>query len=265
MTTCRLFTVTSTLLLAAIVASSGGHAAAGADSGRAAARAPASGDDDDVVPDDPEAVFVTVVGETGFYDVPLPAITADGRWYHETERGEGLAPPPVHYPTSIDVSQVDESGMDEIVAKLDELELLREVTYQDDQMVTDQGSLTLTIHTADDDFVHSIYAPGFETGDAVEDERRQHVNDFVEWFSRLDTNLGDSIGEPERFIPDEWAVIVGAWGADARSGWPFEDDPESSVCRHFESADDGDTVSGVYAYGSYTIAVVPLLPWLDCV
>ena len=203
----------------------------------------------------------------------MPAITSDGRVFRRIEEApEGFAraamapqPPPVG---ALEVAQLSEAGLMDVVRKAAELRLLEEPPDYGDPMITDQGSLVVTLSTAGATYEHDVYAPGEEVDDDDAQAARDRLDEFVDFVSSLQTHLDGEIGPWTPYVPEQWVVDVHpqveSWDAEP---WPFDVAP-SEGCTSFELAGGTDTVSGVYTAtvdGSDEIVEVrPALPFTAC-
>jgi hypothetical protein len=159
-----------------------------------------------------------------------------------------------------------------VLAEADELGLLQTPPDYGEPGITDQGYLRVTLATADGTFEHSVYAPGEETGDAAADAARARLDDFVRFVNTLQMQLGDEIGAPEPYVPEQWIVDTTPYvdRADV-TAWPFDGDPVDG-CVALPSDAGSDTASGVYSVTvpgedtdeEHIVEVRPALPFDDC-
>lgn len=223
-------------------------------------------DDLPALPDDPDAAFVVL-------DSGVPAITADGRVFERVADAQGFAAvaPPKPAIGALTVSQLTPEGLAQVLAFAHELGLLTDPPDYGDVGVTDQGDAITTLTTADGTFVHSVYAPGYETGDPDADAARERLAQFVRFVGALHTELGDDISHPEPYVPDQWIVNTSPYVSSGFApAWPFDDAPVDG-CVTLPLADSTDTVSGVYTLPDDTdtgrghvVHVSPVLPFSDC-
>ena len=181
----------------------------------------------------------------------LPLITADGHVYTDGARAtrsgvrRAMAPLPPS-PQPVDVALLTPDGLAAVVAEAHELGLLAAPPDYGDPQVTDSGSLTVTLTTADGSFVHRADAPDERTGVRGEDAARDRLQRFTRFLDDLGDELGDDLGPREPYVPTRWIVDTDPLAqASAADEWPFPDGPVDG-CAAFPLDDGADAVTGVY-------------------
>lgn len=217
-------------------------------------------------PADPDAALLTI-------DAGVPAITADGRVFQRVDEPQGFAALPLNPVTgALTVAQLTPDGLTAVLAEADELGLLQAPPDYGDPGITDQGYLTVTLTTADGTFEHSVYAPGEESGDRDADAARDRLDEFVDFVYSLQMQLGDDIGKPEPYVPEQWVIDTSPYvEQDDVRAWPFAVDPVDG-CVALPAEGGTDTASGVYTVTvpgedtdeEHIVEVRPALPFTDC-
>lgn len=199
----------------------------------------------------------------------LPLITADGHVYTDgapatrSSLRSAVAPLPPS-PQPVDVAELTADGLAAVVAKAHELGLLSTPPDYGDPHITDVGSLTLTLTTAERTFVHHAYAPDERTGIRAEDAARDRLQEFTRFLDDLAAELGDDLGDAVPYVPAQWVVDTHPLAdATAAEDWPFAAAPTDG-CATFPLEGGVDTATGVYFADTgtrhHTVTVRPALP-----
>ena len=199
----------------------------------------------------------------------IPAITADGRVFVQAAAPapSGFAAPAMapYVPVvgALQVAQLTDDGLERVLFEAASRRLLSEPPDYGDPGITDQGSLTVRLSTADATYTHSVYAPGERVDDATQQAARHRLDGFVDFVHDLREHVGDELGPWEPYVPEQWIVDVHPHvDAGDAEPWPFAA-PPSNGCQAFAVV-GADTVSGVYTDGDVTVEVRPALPFTDC-
>lgn len=199
----------------------------------------------------------------------IPAITADGRVFVQAAAPapSGFAAPAMapYVPVvgALQVAQLTDDGLERVLFEAASRRLLSEPPDYGDPGITDQGSLTVRLSTANATYTHSVYAPGERVDDATQQAARHRLDGFVDFVHDLGEHVGDELGPWEPYVPEQWVVELHPYvdTGDAEP-WPFPA-PPSDGCQAF-AVDGADTASGVYTDGDVTVEVRPALPFTVC-
>lgn len=232
------------------------------------------------LPDEPTTPVVTI-------GVDEVVVTADGSVYRRTRPGPhgfgsvappaaeaAAAPPAEPGPAPYEVARLTEAGLAQLFADAAGSGLVAPPPDYGHPGPTDQGTFTVVVTTADDEYRHALYAPGELTGDDDTDAARDRLADFVDLTLDLEGRLGEELSAFEPFEPDQWRVELDAYAATADvRAWPLGALPPEG-CTTF-AADDfvdssggrsgPDPVSGVYETEQDDLVVLaPVMPWQEC-
>lgn len=233
------------------------------------------------LPEDPSTPVVAIGAEE-------IVITADGTVYRRTRpepQGFGsmsptaaesaAAPPADPAPAAYETARLTEAGLVRVFATAEELGLVATPPDYGEPGITDQGTFTVVVTTADAEHRHSVYAPGERTGDDDADDARDRLDSFVDQMRDLEGRFDEELSAFEPYAPERWRVDLDAYVSTAEvRPWPLPELP-SQGCTTFapdefaDPADGGregpDPVSGVYeTEQDDEIVVAPVMPWQEC-
>lgn len=242
----------------------------------------ATGADDVVVSITNEGGFVPV--GFAFANTPLALVTGDGR---ALSTGPVIAIFPGPLLPNVQQRSISPAGVQQLLARADELGLLADVTYENNDMIADAGTTVVTITVGGRTYRHEAYALGLDT---ETDRDREALADFVAAATDLPATVGAAeLGAEEPFTSEQFLIqalpvdrtALAGDGAEPRFvPWPADApvrlaDAESCAAVPaaefgplFIDADsmtfftDADPVDGTEV--TYSVTPVPQLPGRSC-
>ncbi|MEJ7563118.1 MAG: hypothetical protein WKF45_11435 [Ilumatobacteraceae bacterium] len=227
-------------------------------------------------PDEAILVFTRHANDTPGA-IPEVVVGGDGKVYQPGEPGGGDSPvgiaPPQAGPSPVMVAQLSPAGVQRLLARADELELLDDAPEYADVSVTDSFSTSLTITTGEGTVEHVAYALGFDSDEGEVDDERQRFEDFAAQLDDFERFAGDDLGDAERYVAETW--LVGDWGGyygveDSSNPMSWPDDVDVvEGCVELDISKFPSGVSGRYVVDEQgnrdtLFGVAPDLPGDEC-
>ncbi len=157
----------------------------------------ATGADDVVIDVTLEGGFVPSVA---FSTTPVAVVTGDGRVLT-------TGPTTMEYPGRLLPNVLQQSitvvGIEELLARADELGLLADVEYATKDNIADAPTTVVTITVDGETYTHSAYALDLEP---ETDPARRALSDFVALMTDLSGTIGDAVGPEEPYVADAYLV-----------------------------------------------------------
>ena len=222
--------------------------------------------------------------EFAFQQTPNVLISGDGRVFSP---GAQIAIYPGPLLPAVQVSSIDEDGIQEVLAAADDAGLLQQVDYEQPTNVADASTARVTINVNGDTFVHEAYALGIgggpgDPGGAESTPERQALLEFVGRLVQLTSP--DETDDQGIFEPSEYgieALVVddlSAYGSDGIEptvvDWPADVGvrlADASSCTVVSAAEVGETLAAANqltffddAGTVYQVLAKPILPGAAC-
>jgi hypothetical protein len=159
----------------------------------------ATGADDVVVSITNEGGFVP----TGFAfaNTPIVMVTGDGR---VLSAGPMIAIFPGPLLPNVQQRSISPAGVQQLLARADELGLLADVSYERNDMIADAGTTIVTLTVDGTTYRHEAYALGLDTEG---DPDRKALADFVAAATDLPATVGEAeLGPEEPFASEQFLI-----------------------------------------------------------
>ena len=137
---------------------------------------------------------------SSFSTTPVAVVTGDGRVL--TTGPTTMEFPGPLLPNVLQQS-ITEAGIEELLARADELGLLAEVEYPTNDNIADAPTTVVTITVDGTTYAHAAYALDLEP---ETDPARRALSDFVALMTDLSGTLGDAVGTEEPYVADTYLV-----------------------------------------------------------
>jgi len=157
----------------------------------------------------PEDVVISVRQEGGFVPpgvlfaaTPTALVAGDGRLL-STGPTTMIHPGPL-LPNLLERSMTP-AGIQQLLAKADELGLLADVVYSRNDQIADAPDTVVDITVGGRTHHHQAYALGMAGG--PEDPARQHLQEFVDVMTNVEPTVGDgALGAEQPFAPAQYLI-----------------------------------------------------------